>query len=55
MTSRCSLSLSVLPIQNMAMLPGDNVVCETAEKGKTFLRKEQETTECKKDFSLRSK
>ena len=34
---------------------GDNVVCETAEKGKTFLRKEQETTECKKDFSLRSK
>ncbi|GAA6388071.1 hypothetical protein I3400192H8_01810 [Dialister sp. i34-0019-2H8] len=32
-----------------------NAICETAEKGKPFLRKEQETTECKEDFSLRSK
>ena len=32
---------------------GDNVVCVTAEKGKTFLRKEQESAECKEDFSLR--
>ena len=30
-------------------------VCVIAENGKTFLRKEQETTECKEDFSLRSK
>ena len=32
-----------------------SVPYEIAEKGKTFLRKEQETTECKEDFSLRSK
>ena len=30
-------------------------VCVIAENGETFLRKEQETTECKEDFSLRSK
>ena len=33
---------------------GDNVVCETAEKG-NLLRKEQERAECKEDFSLRPK